>query len=704
MATDTPRFPRVTGDLEESASPKGPRGVLGRALFKTFIQPSVDQVAWKARQFGPKQMAFNLLSASPLGQKVLDLKGNYDYIKDPNRDGFSDKQFEGGGATPNNASNANSGSAELRTIVATMQTTMSSMVEELKNIRRAVDSAHKTTSAGTSEQTQTKNKVSDLVELFRAQMRGDKAGEKEKRLGAEGPLAGAAAGANPESKTDLIGMLTGLISNFMGKFRMSFLKGFGKIGPTISRQFARITGALKGMFKGLKIPKIPKIPAGLGKLGSSLAKLGSGLTKALGPLGGIIKGVARIGGRFAIVTTVIMAAIDGIMGFFKGWGDTEGPIWKKLAGGLDGAMQGILKGLLEIPKIILQLLKGAATGILELLGFEKLAKQLKSFDLGEWWNKTIGGLVDKFDPVKSMVGLGESLVKTFLDICSFIVKKLTGADIDLNALRNKGNETETAIDPLAGSPTSVSSIGTSGGGAGNAFAPSGGLNAGQGRVNDNRRASAQAMDAVAMQGLSPALMNAVVHVESRGNPNAVSPKGAKGRWQVMDDTNRDPGYGVRPAANNSPAERERVGRDYLTALYRHYGGDTRKALAAYNGGPGRVDSAVRRAERQGGNWLSYMPAETQNYVPSVLSAAAPQQRPQTPNPAVRQPPATPPRVDNNTQQLRRTAAETTQPVIQPANITNAPTTINNVNSSRTTIAQNRPSARDPASTPVGVRV
>ena len=95
-----------------------------------------------------------------------------------------------------------------------------------------------------------------------------------------------------------------------------------------------------------------------------------------------------------------------------------------------------------------------------------------------------------------------------------------------------------------------------------------------------------------------------------------SPKGARGRMQVMPGTQRDPGFGVKPAANDSAEELARVGRDYLQAMMRRYGGDPAKAWAAYNGGPGRVDDAIS----QGGDWLSRMPGETRAYVAKNMKA------------------------------------------------------------------------------------
>jgi hypothetical protein len=120
------------------------------------------------------------------------------------------------------------------------------------------------------------------------------------------------------------------------------------------------------------------------------------------------------------------------------------------------------------------------------------------------------------------------------------------------------------------------------------------------------------------------LAQAVKMVESGGNPNAVSPKGAVGTMQTMPETLRDPGFGVRPAQNDSPQELERVGRDYLQAMLKRYPGRVDHALAAYNWGPGNAD-----------NWIAAgadparLPRETREYIPKVLGRLGGQQPTQT---------------------------------------------------------------------------
>jgi hypothetical protein len=116
--------------------------------------------------------------------------------------------------------------------------------------------------------------------------------------------------------------------------------------------------------------------------------------------------------------------------------------------------------------------------------------------------------------------------------------------------------------------------------------------------------------------LSPRVQ-ATMSTESGGNPNAVSPKGASGTMQTMPGTLSDPGLGVRPAADNSPAEKQRTGIDYLAALDDRYGGNKVLGSIAYNMGFGATDTWLKK----GGDY-SKLPAETRNYIASVLTKEA----------------------------------------------------------------------------------
>jgi soluble lytic murein transglycosylase-like protein len=78
------------------------------------------------------------------------------------------------------------------------------------------------------------------------------------------------------------------------------------------------------------------------------------------------------------------------------------------------------------------------------------------------------------------------------------------------------------------------------------------------------------------------LMNALWWQESRGNPNAVSPRGAKGIGQIMPATARDPGFGIAPLEDPfDPEQNKRFSRDYMGALLERYGNEA-DALVAYN--------------------------------------------------------------------------------------------------------------------------
>lgn len=129
------------------------------------------------------------------------------------------------------------------------------------------------------------------------------------------------------------------------------------------------------------------------------------------------------------------------------------------------------------------------------------------------------------------------------------------------------------------------------------------------------------MGAPAQDGQFASIYDAIEQVESGGNPNAVSPKGAVGPMQTMPGTLTAPGYGVQPASNpNDPNEQSRVGRDYYDAMLREFGNPT-DALVAYNWGP---DNAMKWV--QGGRDPSKLPAETFDYVGKVTRLMQGQQQ------------------------------------------------------------------------------
>lgn len=110
------------------------------------------------------------------------------------------------------------------------------------------------------------------------------------------------------------------------------------------------------------------------------------------------------------------------------------------------------------------------------------------------------------------------------------------------------------------------------------------------------------------------LYKAIEQIESGGDPDALSSKGARGLMQVMPSTARKPGYGIRPAKNDSKEEYVRVGKDYAKAMYKKFDGDIEAVLAAYNMGPGATEKWIAS-----GRDKSKLPRETKNYIPKVKS-------------------------------------------------------------------------------------
>lgn len=106
--------------------------------------------------------------------------------------------------------------------------------------------------------------------------------------------------------------------------------------------------------------------------------------------------------------------------------------------------------------------------------------------------------------------------------------------------------------------------------------------------------------------VSPALVLAVIAVESAGRTQAVSHAGAQGLMQLMPDTAKR--FGVSEIAD--PGENIRGGVTYLDWLLKEFNRDPVLALAGYNAGEGAVQK-----------YQGVPPfAETRAYVPKVLAA------------------------------------------------------------------------------------
>jgi membrane-bound lytic murein transglycosylase D len=115
-------------------------------------------------------------------------------------------------------------------------------------------------------------------------------------------------------------------------------------------------------------------------------------------------------------------------------------------------------------------------------------------------------------------------------------------------------------------------------------------------------------------------------IESAFKPSALSRAKARGIWQFMRGTGLEMGLkhdwyiDERADAEKST----RAAAKYLKTLHRMFGEDWHLALASYNGGPGRVQRAMKRSGRQDFWALSansrFLPRETRDYVPLILAA------------------------------------------------------------------------------------
>lgn len=123
------------------------------------------------------------------------------------------------------------------------------------------------------------------------------------------------------------------------------------------------------------------------------------------------------------------------------------------------------------------------------------------------------------------------------------------------------------------------------------------------------------------RGLPPGTLSGMWQVESKSGKNLVGPllrngDQAIGDLQFTSGTWNDWGNGGDRF--NFKDQAGAAGR-YMQFLMKKYGGDIRKALAAYNWGPGNLDKDIAK---NGSQWESNLPAEPRNYIAQIAGEVA----------------------------------------------------------------------------------
>lgn len=119
----------------------------------------------------------------------------------------------------------------------------------------------------------------------------------------------------------------------------------------------------------------------------------------------------------------------------------------------------------------------------------------------------------------------------------------------------------------------------------------------------------------------PGEMKYLAVIESNLKSSAVSWVGAVGPWQFMPATGRENGLRVDRFSDERTDyyKSTHAAAHYLTYLYNIYR-DWLLVVAAYNGGPGNVNAAIRKSgSRDFWELQNYLPAESRNHVKKFIA-------------------------------------------------------------------------------------
>lgn len=129
------------------------------------------------------------------------------------------------------------------------------------------------------------------------------------------------------------------------------------------------------------------------------------------------------------------------------------------------------------------------------------------------------------------------------------------------------------------------------------------------------------MDGVLKKYGLPAELKYLAVIESELKSTATSWAGAVGPWQLMPQTARDLGLTVNRGRDDRKDfhKSTHAAAKYLRDLYREFG-DWLLVIAAYNGGPGNVYSAIKKSQGSRNFWKIqyFLPAETRMHVKKYI--------------------------------------------------------------------------------------
>lgn len=228
--------------------------------------------------------------------------------------------------------------------------------------------------------------------------------------------------------TRLRNIITGFAEVYRKAGTGQFLTGktldaFGKAMPFVHRTFERMSrfaGHMRELGSTFKsaIKSVTTVPIFLAPLTDELRKGGEVLNQIFGsgrtarqsasfiqtimsvfnPISGLFRAFGALG-RFlgGPVTLAIFTIIDGVMGAFKGFTDTEGGFFTKLLGGINGLISGVISGfvggLLDLGKMLVGWIAG-------LFGFDDFKEKLASFSFRDM---IFDGLMFPFRAILSLL-------------------------------------------------------------------------------------------------------------------------------------------------------------------------------------------------------------------------------------------------------------------------------------------------------------